>query len=205
CQLADVRPGHRRPPDASRAGVDAVQVLTMGNWPLRFGVRRAGFMVRVRGSWFGVLGSLALVLFASSPTPRAPATSQQQTAGRLFRSGTELVLVNVVVRDKAGNVVRDLTRDDFVVAEDDKPQQITSFDFEELDKADAPAAAEQPVLTGVVKSAAPKPAAPAPSPTPAPAPAAERPQVDMRGRRLIVLFFDLSSMQPEEIDRAAKA
>ncbi len=27
----------------------------------------------------------------------------------------------------------------------------------------------------------------------------------MRGRRLIVLFFDLSSMQPEEVQRAVKA
>jgi hypothetical protein len=27
----------------------------------------------------------------------------------------------------------------------------------------------------------------------------------MRGRRLIVLFFDLSSMQPEELERAVKA
>src|SRR5204863_9143146 len=29
------------------------------------------------------------------------------------------------------------------------------------------------------------------------------PHVDMHGRRLMVLFFDLSSMQPEESDRAA--
>ena len=57
----------------------------------------------------------------------------------MFRSGTELVLVNVVVRDKSGAVVRGLTRDDFIVTEDDKPQTITSFDFEELDKVDAPA------------------------------------------------------------------
>ena len=27
----------------------------------------------------------------------------------------------------------------------------------------------------------------------------------MHGRRLIVLFFDLSSMQPEELDRAVKS
>ena len=53
----------------------------------------------------------------------------------VFRSGTELVLVNVVVRDRSGNVVRGLTRDDFTVTEDDKPQTITSFDFEELDQA----------------------------------------------------------------------
>src|SRR5438105_5881638 len=62
----------------------------------------------------------------------------------VFRSGTELVLVNVVVRDKNGNVVRGLTRDDFAVTEDEKPQIITSFDFEELDKADV---AERNVAT----------------------------------------------------------
>jgi hypothetical protein len=45
------------------------------------------------------------------------------------------VLVNVVVRDKSGAVVRNLSRDDFTVTEDDKPQTITSFDFEELDCA----------------------------------------------------------------------
>src|SRR5437870_5697152 len=65
-----------------------------------------------------------------------------QTAAQpraVFRSGTELVLVNVVVRDKNGVVVRGLTRDDFSIAEDDKPQAITSFDFEELDRAAAAA------------------------------------------------------------------
>src|SRR5207248_9689903 len=37
-----------------------------------------------------------------------------------------------------------------------------------------------------------------------PVPAAT-PKVDMHGRRLIVMFFDLSSMQPEEVGRAVKA
>ncbi|HKW27293.1 MAG TPA: VWA domain-containing protein, partial [Terriglobales bacterium] len=40
------------------------------------------------------------------------------------------------------------------------------------------------------------------------APGANVPQVDksaVKDRRLVVLFFDLSSMQPEEVDRAAKA
>jgi VWFA-related protein len=115
----------------------------------------------------------------------------------VFRSGTELVLVNVVVRDRNGSVVRGLTRDDFIVAEDDKPQLVTTFDFEELDKPDvaaAPAPAAQTILP-------PRPAA-RPSDT---APAAAPPKMDMRGRRLIVLFFDLSSLQPEELQRAIKA
>jgi len=116
----------------------------------------------------------------------------------VFRTGTELVLVNVVVRDKSGAVVRGLTRDDFTVAEDGKPQTITSFDFEELPST--PADASEPAATS------PAPAQPVlatPAPAAAPPPAA--PKVDMHGRRLIVLFFDLSSMQPEELHRAVAA
>ena len=44
----------------------------------------------------------------------------------------------------------------------------------------------------------PKPAQPEAAPASAAAPV----KIDMRGRRLIVLFFDLSSMQPEEVQRA---
>jgi VWFA-related protein len=130
------------------------------------------------------------VLRAQTPAP------PQNPRVPVFRSGTELVLVNVVVRDRNGNVVRGLTQNDFAIAEDDKPQTITSFDFEELDKASA--APEEPVPGTVLpkKPALPTPASPA-APTP--------PKVDMHGRRLIVLFFDLSSMQPEELQRAVKA
>jgi VWFA-related protein len=107
----------------------------------------------------------------------------------VFRSGTELVLVNVVVRDKAGNVVRNLTRDDFVVTEDDKPQVVTSFDFEELDKADVvETAAEAQTILPQRPAARPSDAAPVPAPR------------NMRGRRLL-LFFDLSSMQPRSSAR----
>ena len=79
-----------------------------------------------------------VVLLSSSPRAQSPGQAQP-----VFRTGTELVTVNVVVRDKSGAVVRGLTQDDFIITEDDKPQQITSFDFEELDKVDAvPDAAE---------------------------------------------------------------
>ena len=132
-----------------------------------------------------------------------PVTAQQPAPPRpsppVFHSGTDLVLVNVVVRDRNGAVVRGLTRDDFSITEDDKAQTITSFDFEELDKSDAVdvAAAPEPALV--------LPEKPAPGAPPAPAPAPAAPKVDMHGRRLIVFFFDLSSMQPEELDRAVKA
>jgi VWFA-related protein len=145
-----------------------------------------------------LLPFLAVFVFLTvAPNAQAPAQPQQ-----VFRSGTELVLVNVVVRDKAGAVVRTLTRDDFAVTEDDKPQTITSFDFEELDKLEADGAGGfQPSDSTVVLP--PKPATPARTSDAAPAPAPAK--IDMRGRRLIVLFFDLSSMQPEELERAVKA
>ncbi|HKB10117.1 MAG TPA: VWA domain-containing protein [Vicinamibacterales bacterium] len=130
--------------------------------------------------------------------PAAGAQTHPST-NQVFRSGTELVLVNVVVRDKSGAVVRGLTRDDFVIAEDDKPQTITSFDFEELDAPqqaqDGPATAPQPILAPPARpAAAPRRTAPA-----------DTPAIDMHGRRLIVLFFDLSAMQPDEIERSVKA
>ncbi len=136
---------------------------------------------------------LVVVTVFLSVTLRAQSPAQPRS---VFRSGTELVTVNVVVRDKNNAVVRGLTQDDFIVTEDDKSQQITSFDFEELDKVETPVTTpEQPIILPQQ--------APARADVVAAAPAA--PKVDMHGRRLIVLFFDLSSMQPEELTRAVKA
>src|SRR6185369_4186704 len=110
-----------------------------------------------------------------------------------FRSRTELVLVNVTVRDKNGSPVRDLKREDFTILEDNKPQQVISFDLENTDAVLSTAATEAPLL-GKLQSQS-KNAEPAQA-TPA------RP---LKDRRLIILFFDLSSMQPDEIDRATTA
>src|SRR6516162_9825280 len=63
---------------------------------------------------------------APSPTPRAQDSYK-------FKVESELVLVNVVARDKQGKLVTDLKRDDFTLLEDGKPQKLSSFDFENLD------------------------------------------------------------------------
>ena len=88
------------------------------------------------------------------------------------------------------------------MTEDDKPQTITSFDFEELD-APSPAPSRAAPAAQTSRFCRRRRAAP----TTEREGVAERPpaKVDMRGRRLIVLFFDLSSMQPEELERAVKA
>ena len=116
----------------------------------------------------------------------APASPQD--ADYTFRARTEIVLVNVTVRDKNGELVRDLKREDFTVLEDNKPQQVLSFDLENTDVVLPHAASELPLLNSTQ-----------------PQPANNDSKSVLKNRRLIVLFFDLSSMQPDEIERAVSA
>ena len=86
-----------------------------------------------------------VVLFlaaASTPTGQEPA---QASRAPVFRSGVNLVLVDVVVRDKSGAVVKGLTADDFDLFEDGVRQQIRTFAFEEITRNDDPHCA-QPIV-----------------------------------------------------------
>lgn len=136
-----------------------------------------------------IIASLIMLAVAGglAGTFRVPAAAQQVR----FRGAVDVVRVDVIVRDRQGNVVRGLTAADFAITEDNKPQSITTFDFEEV----AVAAAVLP--SEPAPAVLDRPAAPAASAAPA------REVIDLPGRRLIVLFFDLSSMQPEDLDRAA--
>src|SRR5215469_9978939 len=61
----------------------------------------------------------------------SPLISQQEDYK--FRVQSEMVLVNVTVRDKSGNIVTNLKPEDFTVLEDNKPQKVVSFDIENVD------------------------------------------------------------------------
>jgi VWFA-related protein len=129
--------------------------------------------------------------------------AQQQPPPPVFRSETQLVTVDVVVRDSSGSIVRGLTAGDFTVLEDGRPQRIETFTFQEI--LDGPRRAPgQPVtvLAGVEErlrndvQRAPGTAAAAD-----PAATVFR-AADVAGRRLVVLLFDVSSMQPDNVQRA---
>lgn len=132
---------------------------------------------------------LALVL-AIPGLAQAPATAQGESGYKLSVT-SDLVLVNVVARDKSGRLVTDLKSSDFTVLEDGKPQQIRSFDIESPDTAPAPQSPNMTPQLTVGGSATPR------APQAAP--------VDVHDRRLIVIVFDMTSMQPEEVRRAADA
>jgi VWFA-related protein len=123
----------------------------------------------------------------------------QENSGYQVKKNVEIVLVNVVVRDKTGKIVRGLTKDDFTVMEDGKPQSLSSFDFEQTDTEVLPPLDSQPTIIGAVRNGAVKNSA-AKS-----AAAVDDAKLDFHGRRVMVLFFDLSSMQPEEIERAVNS
>ena len=130
--------------------------------------------------------------FSVGPLQGQQAPPKSSASDYTFRVNSDLVLVNVVVRDKTGNLVRELKRDDFIVQEDGKTQQIQSFDIQNPDVVAGAPAPEQMTVQGVPvvpKILAPKNAA----------------SEIARDRRLIVLFFDLSAMEPEEVDRAVKS
>ena len=51
----------------------------------------------------------------------------QQPQGPTFKAGTQVVSLFVTVQDAQKRLVPDLTQQDFEVADNDKPQAITSF------------------------------------------------------------------------------
>jgi VWFA-related protein len=145
---------------------------------------------------FTLLASLlSLSLFANaqvpvqSSAPPAPPQAPPPQRETTIKVNTEIVLVNVIARDKKGNLIRDLKREDFTVSEDGKKQDISSFDFENVDEL-ALAAKQGTIVTGA------NPTGPVDANSPVPA------AIDARDRRLILMFFDFSAMEPDEIDRA---
>src|SRR5437899_9714416 len=133
-------------------------------------------------------------LVAELPFATLAQQARSQQSAPAIRATTELVLVNVVARDKKGKLIRDLKREDFTVLEDGQKQQVSSFDFENIEEL-ALAGQTTPTATGTEGAAAPTAGASAPA----------QPILDARDRRLIMLFFDFSAMDPEQIDRAVDA
>src|SRR4029450_9557060 len=137
-----------------------------------------------------VIAVLALRLAAQQPDQPAP----------LFRGAADLVLVDVVVRDKTGAPVKGLTADDFDLLEDGVRQQIRTFAVEEVGPTAATFSGATALSSITTRSAAhdstdSSTAGTTTSLTPE----------DLTGHRLLTLLFDTSSMQPEDAQKAVDA
>ena len=128
-------------------------------------------------------------LTAQQPQPQAPP---------VFRSGAQLTVETVTVKDKSGRPIEGLTAKDFSITEDGVPQTISFVEFQRVPNPSDPLQAVDAV-----------PAAPAAVAAP-PRPPEEQYQISpsapgdirYRDRRLLVLYFDLSAMPPNDLMRA---
>ncbi|HKF65954.1 MAG TPA: hypothetical protein VKB36_05485, partial [Vicinamibacterales bacterium] len=147
----------------------------------------------------GLKACTPTILLAALVLAAQPLAQQPQQSAPTFRSTVNLVLVDVVVRDRSGNVVSGLKADDFQLLEDGKPQQILTFAFEQIESNAAPVERAS-LLAGATASAAPRVTAPAATAPAAPAtPPGPLTSEDVAGHRLLTLLFDTSSMQPEDV------
>jgi len=154
------------------------------------------------GAW---VAGLALALPGAQPAcAQSPGqdSSGQASSGKVtgtpqggfvLKMNGELVLTNVVARDaKTGELVLGLKQSDFTIYENGKQQQIDTFDFESVDKATP---LNEATVSGLAAGA---------SGSGSKAVVVARPE-ELRNHRLIVMFFDLTSMQPEDLDRSVDA
>ena len=132
--------------------------------------------------YFGPSASL------SQGPPSTPVSRSPQQAFVLHAQTNE-VLVDVRVYDKSGKPVTDLKQSDFRVTEDGVQQTISDFSLEDVEKlAQATGGNEQAQVIDLAKLP----------------PEANAEQV-LQDHRLLVFFFDISSMQPDELMRALKS
>ena len=160
----------------------------------------AGRHGEMRGLLVTVAIASLLGLPGRSQNPQQPVDTRQQpatpqepappAAGKgVIRAFSELVLVDVQITDRAGKPVKGLKREQFSVLEDDKPQAVSSFDYYDIEKIETAAAEDtQPVVVALGAVAAP-----------------EKLREAVRDRRMIVLFFDMTSLAPDDLLRSTDA
>jgi VWFA-related protein len=141
-----------------------------------------------------VAGLLLVGIVNTQTAVLAQQVGAPQQAGQPYtiKTGANIVLNNVVVRDKkTGALVTGLKASDFTVLEDKKPQRVSSFDYQNVDQAVALAEKNTPVMGKSIAQLMSGDIGASPQ--------------ELRDHRLMVVFFDLSSMQDEDIDRAVIA
>ena len=131
-------------------------------------------------------GIVQAVGTAAAP-PAPPQVSANQKGA--IRAAVNLVEVDIAVTDRDGKPLKGLRQDQFSIAEDGKDQRISTFDYYDVERLETAGAGDSTPITIPIGSLAP----------------AEEVRQQIRDRRMIVLFFDLTSLQPNDLTRSTLA
>jgi VWFA-related protein len=151
--------------------------------------------------------SSRLVPYALLATVISGATAYAQTIGGNTAPGetpsytltvkSQLVIETVVVKDKKGNFVDGLTANDFTVTEDGAPQKVRFCEHEHLPLTADPLPPMTSDEDGITIYKRLTRTAIAPE-----APAKADGKSQYQGRRLMAMYFDMTTMRPEDQERA---
>src|SRR5580693_9278856 len=154
-------------------------------------------MLLLAGFAIGCVSSRAQSSQQSTPSPATPtpSPSSQELASNqtpAIRASSDLVRIDVEVTDKSGKPVKGLTPEQFSITENGKAQKISIFTFQDIEKMETAQSDDTKPIVVAIDS----PNTPA---------ATEAISDQVRDRRMLVLFFDLTSMQTDDIARAHDA
>ena len=127
----------------------------------------------------------------AQPQPAGIGGGQATAAGISATQPSGFVVQTVTVRNSAGQIIEGLRKEDFAVTEDGNPQQISFFDFENVDRPATAASPLGPVAPGRFSNVD--------------LAAESKDQLRFKDRRLVVLFFEMTSMQAPDQLRALDA
>ncbi|HXP80795.1 MAG TPA: VWA domain-containing protein [Verrucomicrobiae bacterium] len=122
--------------------------------------------------------------------PVPPPTNKPVVGGKAtIRSTVSLVEIDVQITNRDGKPVKGLTQQQFSVTEDGKPQKISTFEYNDIERVETAGKGEEAPITvplGTITSP-------------------EEIKSVVRDHRMIVMFFDLTSLQAEDLLRSTRA
>ena len=128
---------------------------------------------------------------ASQPAAQSNSTQVPPSSQPLLRSSSDLVRIDVEVTDGSGKPVKGLKADQFTITDDGQGQKVSIFSYEDIEGVETASETDaKPIVIAVD------------SPSDA---AAQTAGEQARDRRMLVLFFDLTSLGPDDLIRAHDA
>jgi VWFA-related protein len=123
------------------------------------------------------------------PAPPPSANKTAPGGKATIRSTVSLVEIDVQITNRDGKPVKGLKQEQFSITEDGKPQKISTFEYNDIEQIETAGSGDTSPVTVPLGTVS----------TP------EEIKAVVRDHRMIVLFFDLTSLQAEDLLRSTRA